>query len=184
MVLKVILNLFAVLSNANTNRLCCYCTKNHRFSQSGRFLSSTKLESTSSKSNTNERIFHRITPDKIASDIVQDDNLDKLDALPEKFASFGKSIPKFRRGDKVTAEITGFGPLGASVSIVDESKKGLTKKLFPVATGLILNHEVEFWSVLNGRDPLIGDRMSAFVQNVRDSGKLDIALRPLGRIDY
>ena len=62
-----------------------------------------------------------------------------------------------------------YGPLGASVQLVDS----------PVL-GLILQDQIEYWTALQGRDPEVGEVIVSYVQKIREDGKLDIALRPVG----
>ncbi len=40
--------------------------------------------------------------------------------------------------------------------------------------------EVAFWSALHGTEPHAGSTVTAYVQNVREDGKVDVALRPVG----
>ena len=47
-------------------------------------------------------------------------------------------------------------------------------------SGLILQDQIEYWAALNGREPEAGEVLTTYVQKIRDDGKLDIALRPVG----
>eukprot|EP01041_Mallomonas_annulata_P004866 gene4866-9694_t len=77
---------------------------------------------------------------------------------------------QFVRGDGVQVVIERFGPLGASVSINENS-----------AFGLILQKEIAlFRARRGGEDILVGEKLDGFVENVRDDGKIDITLRPVG----
>lgn len=109
--------------------------------------------------------------------------------------SDGNLTPAFSRGESVEATVLGFGPLGASVVVHkkdggvdtssvnendddDDNVAGLTVEA--EARGLILQQEVTFWSAVNGGQPDIGQTLTAYVLSIREDGKLDITLRPVG----
>lgn len=77
-------------------------------------------------------------------------------------------VALFKRGDKITAVVTQFGPLGASVTV--DGGKGY---------GLVLQSEIAMYRDKNGIDVVIGDSLDAFVERVRDDGKLHVFLRPV-----
>ena len=80
------------------------------------------------------------------------------------------SFQRPKRGDKFIAQITRFGHLGMSV----DAENG---KL----NGLILQQELDFFrNSVDSFNPLIGDTIAVYVQNIRDDGKLDLSLRPIG----
>eukprot|EP00597_Dinobryon_sp_UTEXLB2267_P004962 CAMPEP_0170063866 /NCGR_PEP_ID=MMETSP0019_2-20121128/4575_1 /TAXON_ID=98059 /ORGANISM="Dinobryon sp., Strain UTEXLB2267" /LENGTH=484 /DNA_ID=CAMNT_0010270407 /DNA_START=61 /DNA_END=1515 /DNA_ORIENTATION=- len=112
-----------------------------------------------------------------------------MDSIPEKYSSFGKSAAaKHKRCDKINVVVTNFGRLGASVTVLEESVGVETNEVenpkrrqqFSSVTGLILNHELDYWKVLHEREPNVGEMLTAYVQNTRLDGKLDITLRPIG----
>jgi CvfB-like winged helix domain/SAP domain len=85
----------------------------------------------------------------------------------------GKSVPSsVRKGMTIEVKVVKYGALGASVEVV-ESVMG-------AVGGLILQDQLDYWVALNGREPRVGEVLNAYVQKVRDDGKLDIALRPVG----
>ena len=49
-----------------------------------------------------------------------------------------------------------------------------------VGRGLVLQQEITFWTAVHGGEPRIGQTITAYVQNVRGDGKVDVALRPVG----
>ena len=93
-------------------------------------------------------------------------------------------IAQFRRGESVKATVLRYGPLGASVSIAPGSTES-SNAIVIVDTnqqqmGLILQDQIEYWAALNKRDPQVGEILNAYIQKIRDDGKMDIALRPVG----
>jgi uncharacterized membrane protein YgcG len=96
----------------------------------------------------------------------------------------GSASPNFARGECVEATILAFGPLGASVVVhkrdggdVDLNDEDDSEA---EARGLILQQEVTYWSAVNGGQPDIGQTLEAYVLNIREDGKLDVTLRPVG----
>ena len=91
-----------------------------------------------------------------------------------------------KRGDAVRVEILRYGPLGASVKLLPDldPKSGSANSLlgndWVDKTGLILQDHIQYWSAVQGRDPEIGEVCDAYIEKVRDDGKLDIAFRPRG----
>lgn len=91
-----------------------------------------------------------------------------------------------KRGDAVRVEILRYGPLGASVKLLPDlntssgSGNALLSNDWVEKTGLILQDHIQYWSAVQGRDPEIGEICEAFIEKVRDDGKLDIAFRPRG----
>ena len=83
----------------------------------------------------------------------------------------------FKRGQEIEVTIRQFGPLGASVDINDQNIE---------AKGLILQSEINYFrerryiNAENDGDVLIGEVLPAFVERVREDGKVDVALRPVG----
>ena len=109
--------------------------------------------------------------------------------LKNKYGKAGRSIfegtmtvPNFKRGENVEATILGFGPLGASVVIHRKGGAGSSyeDENEDEGRGLILQQEVTFWSALNNGQPDIGETLNAYILNVREDGKLDVTLRPVG----
>lgn len=96
----------------------------------------------------------------------------------------GDVTPNFSRGERVEATILGFGPLGASVVVHkrDGGDVNLNDEddVEAEARGLILQQEVTYWSAVNGGQPDIGQTLEAYVLNLREDGKLDVTLRPVG----
>jgi predicted RNA-binding protein (virulence factor B family) len=90
----------------------------------------------------------------------------------------------FKAGDPIQVEISSFGPLGASVSVVGLGHDG---KLLPVdgepyAYGLILQKEIAYFrEARDNVDVVRGEVLPAYVEKIRlEDGKLDIGLRAFG----
>mgnify|MGYP001962509966 CR=1 FL=1 len=83
----------------------------------------------------------------------------------------------FKRGQEIEVTILQFGPLGASAIINDENIE---------AKGLILQSEINYFrerrfvNEENDGDVLVGEIIPAYVERIREDGKVDIALRPVG----
>jgi len=81
----------------------------------------------------------------------------------------GRSAPPdISRGSSIKARIVSYGPLGASVRIT------------PSGSGLILRHEIELYETTHGAAPEIDEVVDAWVLKVREDGKVDVSLRPVG----
>jgi hypothetical protein len=106
--------------------------------------------------------------------------------LVRSFASTGPDgATSFRVGDEIQVEVVDFGPLGASVEVIG-LRHGDAADLLPAddephGTGLILQKEIAYFrSARNNVDVVRGEILPAFVQNVREDGKLDVGLRAFG----
>lgn len=90
----------------------------------------------------------------------------------------------FKRGDSVQVEVLNFGPLGASVEIVGlgHSEENLISETEPpLGEGLVLQREIHYFrQARNNVDVVLGEVLPAYVEKVRDDGKLDICLRTPG----
>jgi CvfB-like winged helix domain len=91
---------------------------------------------------------------------------------------------EFRPGTLILVEVLSFGPLGGSVHVVGLSHNPddvIPENEPPLATGLILQKEIHYFRQSRGNvDVVRGEVLPAYVEKVRDDGKLDIALRPFG----
>jgi RNA recognition motif-containing protein len=91
--------------------------------------------------------------------------------------------PNFSRGENVEATVLGFGTLGATVVIHKKDSAGVKlsdDELEAEGRGLVLQQEVTYWSAVNGGQPDIGQTLDAYILNIREDGKLDVTLRPVG----
>ena len=92
--------------------------------------------------------------------------------------------PRFRPGDSVMVEVISFGPLGASVEVIGighDSQKIISVEEDPYGTGLILQKEISYFRQSRENvDVVRGEILPAYVQNVREDGKIDIGLRVYG----
>eukprot|EP01083_Nonionella_stella_P026578 73197_1 len=92
---------------------------------------------------------------------------------------------RFRKGDPIQVEVVRFGPLGASVEIIahksHEEKDLIPEGEEPMGYGLILQREIGYFrSSRRGVDVVCGEILPAYVDWVRDDGKVDITLRKPG----
>lgn len=92
----------------------------------------------------------------------------------------------FSPGDKIQVEIISFGPLGASVDVVAAShdEKDLIAPDAPVlGSGLVLQREIRYFRESRGNiDVVRGEILPAFVERVRETGKIDVTLRAYGGV--
>ena len=83
------------------------------------------------------------------------------------------SAPAFQRGQAIQAKIIKFGPLGASVTVEGGDGDEV------VTYGLVLQREIALFRERRGSDVLAGEVVPAFVEQVRDDGRLNVSLRPV-----
>ena len=92
-----------------------------------------------------------------------------------------EGVVPFKRGDGISAKVISYGPLGASIKVVGVNGQPMsTSRDAYTFTGLVLRHEIEYWVQLNGYEPALGEVLPGFVLNVREGGKVDVTLRPVG----
>ena len=91
---------------------------------------------------------------------------------------------KFRVGDTIQVEVVSFGPLGASVDIVGvghEADSLIGEEDPPFGTGLVLQLEIRYFREgRNGVDVVTGEILPAYVEKVREDGRVHVSLRPAG----
>jgi CvfB-like winged helix domain len=96
----------------------------------------------------------------------------------------GNSINKFETGEKIQVEVVSFGPLGASVQVVGRGHDAeglIAVNDEPLGTGLILQMEIGYFrQARNNVDVVRGEVLPAYVQHIREDGKIDIGLRSFG----
>lgn len=98
--------------------------------------------------------------------------------------SLENSLPSFKSGDKIQVEVISFGPLGASVEVIGcgHGEEDLISEDQPaLGQGLILQKEISFFR--QGRqnvDVVRGEVLPAYVERVRENGRIDISLRAFG----
>ena len=92
--------------------------------------------------------------------------------------------PNFRRYDKIQVEVVRFGKLGASVEVIGLGHKEedcIGEEEPALGLGLILQREIQYFrSGRGGLDVIVGEVLPAYVERVRDDGRLDISLRDPG----
>lgn len=91
----------------------------------------------------------------------------------------------FRKGDLIQVEVVSFGRLGASVEIIahksHEEKDLIDEYDEPLGYGLILQSEIGYFrSSRRGVDVVRGETLPAYVDWVREDGKVNITLRKPG----
>lgn len=100
------------------------------------------------------------------------------------FSSQSGGVPSFKPGDKIQVEVISFGPLGASVEVIGDShdpESLIPEDEPPLATGLILQKEIQYFRQSRDNvDVVRGEVLPAYVEKVRDDGKIDISLRTFG----
>ena len=110
---------------------------------------------------------------------------------PGSFGSLSSSnndvnfeAPNFRRYDKIQVEVVRFGKLGASVEVIGLGHKEedcIGEEEPALGLGLILQREIQYFrSGRGGLDVIVGEVLPAYVERVRDDGRLDISLRDPG----
>ena len=100
-----------------------------------------------------------------SSEKLSDNHIDDGDSS-EKVSSSSS----FKRGQAIKFTIQRFGPLGASVSIEGS-----------LAMGLVLQNKIAlFRDSRDGEDIVIGEVLDGYVERIRDDGKIDVSIRPLG----
>jgi len=94
------------------------------------------------------------------------------------------AAPRLRRGNPIQVEVTRFGPLGASVEVIAKSHDEndlIPPDEPPLAYGLVLQQEIGYFrAARGGLDVVVGEILPAYVNWVRDDGKVDITLRKPG----
>jgi hypothetical protein len=93
-------------------------------------------------------------------------------------------IPDFQPGDKIQVEIMSFGPLGAGVEVIGlshDSDSLISETDPPLALGLILQREIRYFRQgRNNVDVVQGEVLPAYVERVRETGRVDVSLRAFG----
>ena len=156
-----------------------------------RLLSVEKPASVESSGNTDKSVVSRQERQEERKKIYnkpKDSDYENSNSDHEDITTSSSSA-SVKRGDAIRVEILRYGPLGASVKVLpdlDNTRPGtgagnaLLNNDWVDKTGLILQDHIQYWSALQGRDPEIGEVCDAFIEKVRDDGKLDIAFRPRG----
>jgi hypothetical protein len=112
-----------------------------------------------------------------------DDN-DTQEKMDNNHPKDNNNSDGFRSGDKVQVEIISFGPLGASVDVIAKGHAAediIDDASLPLAKGLIYQREISYFREWrNHVDVVRGEVLPAYVDAVRDDGKLDIGLRSYG----
>jgi CvfB-like winged helix domain len=90
----------------------------------------------------------------------------------------------FRIGDTIQVEVISFGPLGASVDIVGvghDAESLIGEDELPFGSGLVLQREIRYFREgRNGVDVVTGEILPAYVEKVREDGRVHVSLRPAG----
>ena len=90
----------------------------------------------------------------------------------------------FKHADPIQIEVISFGPLGASVDVVarGHNPENLIPESSPaLGQGLVLQKEIHYFrQARNNVDVVAGELLPAYVEEVRDDGRLNISLRQPG----
>ena len=107
-----------------------------------------------------------------------------LSSSPASSDSSAAEAPNFRRYDKIQVEVVRFGKLGASVEVIGlghEEENCIGEEEPALGLGLILQREIQYFrSGRGGLDVIVGEVLPAYVETVREDGRLDISLRDPG----
>ena len=111
-----------------------------------------------------------------------DQELLKLN-LSSRDGNFNDPLP-FRKGNPILVEVVRFGPLGASVDVVAKSHNDddiIPEDEEALGVGLIIQKEIGYFRASRGGlDVVVGEILPAYVDWVRDDGKINISLRKPG----
>jgi len=90
----------------------------------------------------------------------------------------------FKRGDPIQVEVLSFGPMGASADIVGlgHNPDSLIPESDPaLGGGIIFQREIGYFrEARQNVDVVVGEVLPAYVETVRDDGRIDISLRQPG----
>lgn len=119
---------------------------------------------------------------------LRSNNIDDIDSsgdYEKTLSEFLQQPIRFRKGDLIQVEVVKFGRLGASVEIIAHNshyeKDLIPEEEEPLGYGLILQREIGYFRASRGGlDVVKGEILPAYVEWVRDDGKVDIALRKPG----
>ena len=76
---------------------------------------------------------------------------------------------EYKRGQLIKVKVVSFGPMGASVSIAEDNRRGL-----------ILQKELAMFRDRRDREQVVvGEVLDGYVERVRETGNVDVALRPV-----
>jgi hypothetical protein len=94
-------------------------------------------------------------------------------------------IGPFRVGEKIQVEVISFGPLGASVDVIAHGSHDPTAVIAEdspaLGQGLILQREIAYFrQSRDNLDVVLGEILCAYVERVRENGRLDVGLRAFG----
>lgn len=109
----------------------------------------------------------------------------RLDGDFRRFAgaSEGDGV-EFKPGDKIQVEVLSFGPLGASVDVIGRSHDAnglISESDPPLGAGLILQKEIQYFrQARDNVDVVRGEVLPAYVERIRENGRIDVGLRAFG----
>ena len=90
----------------------------------------------------------------------------------------------FKHGDAIQIEVISFGPMGGSVDVVGlghDPDKLIPETAPSLGQGLVLQKEIHYFrQARDNIDVVAGEVLPAFVEEVRDDGRLNISLRRPG----
>lgn len=90
----------------------------------------------------------------------------------------------FKYADPIQIEVMSFGPMGASVDVVGRGHNPnnlIPENVSALGKGLVLQREIHYFrEARNNVDVVKGEVLPAYVQEVREDGRLNISLREPG----
>mmetsp|Transcript_16369 Transcript_16369/g.24484 ORF Transcript_16369/g.24484 Transcript_16369/m.24484 type:complete len:273 (+) Transcript_16369:25-843(+) len=152
-------------------------------SHSTLILDTQKRCASSSSKRRIDQEFSKLNLSSYNDDIDQEMNKLNLSSNPQPGAPSPSPLA-FRKGNPILVEVVRFGPLGASVEVVgrSHSENDMIPEEEPaLGYGLILQKEIGYFRAgRGGVDVVMGEILPAYVDWVRDDGKVDISLRKPG----
>lgn len=150
------------------NNICKYRRQSSSltFSKTFKLAYSQRYQSTSSGKISN-------LGDNNVNTNIKNDNTDSIQHtepidIDNNIKSTNVSL-NLHYGKAVNVKVAKFGPLGASVQLID----------YQPATGLILQKELaRFRDKRDGEEVVIGETLVGYVERIREENKIDISLRP------
>jgi hypothetical protein len=145
----------------------------------------TQKRCASSSSRRIDQEFTKLNLSSYNDDIDQEMTKLNLSSNTQPGASAPSPAPlDFRKGNPILVEVVRFGPLGASVEVIGRSHNEddmIPEDEQALGYGLILQKEIGYYRAgRGGVDVVMGEILPAYVEWVRDDGKVDISLRKPG----
>mmetsp|Transcript_5794 Transcript_5794/g.8411 ORF Transcript_5794/g.8411 Transcript_5794/m.8411 type:complete len:264 (-) Transcript_5794:254-1045(-) len=116
--------------------------------------------------------------------VIQNRFMTKLGSSNDDFEGSPMIDSPFKVGDKIQIEVDRFGPMGGSVFVIGMGHNPdhlIPEEDPPLGQGLVLQREIQYFrQARDNVDVVSGEILPAYVEEIRDDGKLHISLRPVG----